>query len=274
MANISVYLSQGYAAPVAFENVIIIADKPSSFEVLTVEHPVSVAAGFSEPDLALIHLAATTKLSPSQDNGASVEVYVQLNGSLRRVSLCCLSTAHSRHNAPSRPHTVSALVKANRGSGSVQVFLLPAHRDYAYAQACAVARQFPTFSLKSKGSDSSKKTPDEVHIVVHLADGTASDGELVKDIEASAEYIRLAQRLVDTPPNLLNTTAYVQESREVAEHLGCQIEVIQGAELEARGFGGLWGVGKASEHLPALVILSHIPEGTKDSQSICLVGKV
>ena len=32
-------------------------------------------------------------------------------------------------------------------------------------------------------------------------------------------------------------------------------------------------MGKASEHLPALVILSYVPAGLEDSQSVCLVGK-
>ena len=52
----------------------------------------------------------------------------------------------------------------------------------------------------------------------------------------------------------------------MAEELKCEIKVIQGAELEAQGFGGLWGVGKASEHLPALVILSYRPTNTSLSK--------
>jgi probable aminopeptidase NPEPL1 len=55
--------------------------------------------------------------------------------------------------------------------------------------------------------------------------------------------------------------------------LGAKITVIKGHDLEAQGFGGLWGVGKASDNLPALVILSHIPEGSEAEKSICLVGK-
>ena len=37
-------------------------------------------------------------------------------------------------------------------------------------------------------------------------------------------------------------------------------------------FGGIWGVGKASDHLPALVILSYIPHNNS-SPSVCMVGK-
>ncbi len=94
-----------------------------------------------------------------------------------------------------------------------------------------------------------------------------------KEVNSTIANIRLAQRLVDMPPNLLHTDAYVAECREVAAQLGCGITVIQGSELEEKGFGGLWGVGKASEHLPALVVLSHIPAGQQSSKSICMVGK-
>ena len=35
----------------------------------------------------------------------------------------------------------------------------------------------------------------------------------------------------------------------------------------------LWYIGKASEQLPALVILSHVPKGKEGEKSVCLVGK-
>ena len=34
---------------------------------------------------------------------------------------------------------------------------------------------------------------------------------------------------------------------------------------------GIYGVGKAAEHLPALVVLSHTPSGAKET--VCWVGK-
>ena len=50
-------------------------------------------------------------------------------------------------------------------------------------------------------------------------------------------------------------------------------QVIGAKELKGLGFGGLYGVGKASEHLPALVILSHLDPNCIGEKSICLVGK-
>lgn len=50
--------------------------------------------------------------------------------------------------------------------------------------------------------------------------------------------------------------------------------VIRGEELRTRGFGGLYGVGKAAEVPPALVVLSWTPGGPDGStETVALVGK-
>ena len=41
--------------------------------------------------------------------------------------------------------------------------------------------------------------------------------------------------------------------------------------MNERGFGGIYGVGKAAAHPPALAILSHKPEGA--TETIAWVGK-
>ena len=46
---------------------------------------------------------------------------------------------------------------------------------------------------------------------------------------------------------------------------------LQGEELKQKGFGGIYGVGKAAEHKPALVVLSHLPAGA--TQTVAWVGK-
>merc|ERR550534_1293614 len=56
--------------------------------------------------------------------------------------------------------------------------------------------------------------------------------------------------------------------------LGIQPTVIRGEELNQRGFGGIYGVGKASDHPPALVVLSHKPEGATRSIAWCGKGIV
>ena len=47
--------------------------------------------------------------------------------------------------------------------------------------------------------------------------------------------------------------------------------VFQGEDLANQGFGGIYGVGKAAIHAPALVVLSHTPKGAVET--VAWVGK-
>ena len=88
--------------------------------------------------------------------------------------------------------------------------------------------------------------------------------------------VRLCQRIVDTPPAEMNTAALVAEAQDVVKRVpSVKCEVIQGNDLEAKGYGCIWGVGKAAELPPALVVLSHTREKNDDDSgsAACLVGK-
>lgn len=142
---------------------------------------------------------------------------------------------------------------------------------------------------------------------------------------------------MDAPTNEMHTDAFVEVSgqswcallyhmmvimhslqkvREIGRKLGIQAEVIQGTDLQDKGFGGMWmlwtvntllhrhqvliflhshlpspplhthththihtppfsqgiyGVGQAAVHPPALAVLSHRPPGAEET--ICWVGK-
>ncbi|KAE9020672.1 hypothetical protein PF005_g6230 [Phytophthora fragariae] len=55
---------------------------------------------------------------------------------------------------------------------------------------------------------------------------------------------------------------------------GVQDTAIQGVKLRDQGFGGIYGVGKAATHKPALVCLSHVPEGAaEDAKGVAMVDK-
>ena len=146
--------------------------------------------------------------------------------------------------------------------------------DYLFAQSIAVSRAFPLYDVKS-----AKVTPQAdscINVVInYLGNDTVNDWpDRIKEISAVSEGIRLCACLVDTPPNELNCNTYVQRVRDISKELHCGLKVIHGAELRDNRLGGLWGVGKASENLPALAILSHVPsEYTPKDKSICLVGK-
>jgi len=180
----------------------------------------------------------------------------------RRVVTAILPTSVSRHNTPSRAWGVTAAVKAaNLTEETGAIVLFPDNPEHAYAQGVAACRAFPRYSSKSSASK-----PRTVHVLIEGASQAT-----VEEVRCSAAGIELCQRLVDMPPNELHSDHYIEECRRVATEVGATLKIIQGKLLDELGFGGLWGVGKASEHLPALVVLSH--DGHGAGQSVCLVGK-
>lgn len=158
----------------------------------------------------------------------------------------------------------------------------------------AVARAFPLYSSTSRkrpgaGAASVPAPPPSRDVRVYLRVPHDTWPAVRVDLASVAEGIQLAARLVDTPPNVLSTTAFVEEAVAVARGLSpsVQVKVIRGDDLEAQGFGGIYGVGKAAMEPPALVVLSYHASGaTADGAlidggggassgpgSVCFVGK-
>ena len=142
-------------------------------------------------------------------------------------------------------------------------------RSNVLALASAVSRAFPTYSRKS-----GNQTKQKVTVGFIFSDSALPlTDEEVQCLTYTCEGIRLAQAIVDTPPNEMHTDGFLEQIREVGRK--CKIEplVIQGKDLDEKGFGGIFGVGKAAVHEPALAVLSYKPIGGGVKETICWVGK-
>ncbi|KAL7750216.1 hypothetical protein RI367_004389 [Sorochytrium milnesiophthora] len=171
-----------------------------------------------------------------------------------------------------------AAAKAVPSSGDALVVIAVDSAEHALPAALAVAKLWPIYTHKS----AAKKVADRtVYVDFHLKDGS-KDAINYDEIQNVAGAMRTVQRLVDMPCSELNTTTYVQEAHDLVKRLNgvegrladVKIKVVQGEELDKQGFGGLWGVGKAAEHLPALVHLQYEPSSVSDASKVyALVGK-
>eukprot|EP00640_Fibrocapsa_japonica_P002026 CAMPEP_0113935174 /NCGR_PEP_ID=MMETSP1339-20121228/2379_1 /TAXON_ID=94617 /ORGANISM="Fibrocapsa japonica" /LENGTH=526 /DNA_ID=CAMNT_0000937235 /DNA_START=175 /DNA_END=1755 /DNA_ORIENTATION=- /assembly_acc=CAM_ASM_000762 len=214
-------------------------------------------------------------LSPSTDSPASSELWLQPIGAggPRRVVLGALPTACSRHNSPALPHSVTQLVRTNKAdaqkTGRLTVVLLLAESTHAFAAGTAVAR---AFSLYSRKTGTGASVLPEVEVVFNYSEADMAPTTL-KQVAFCSEGAQMAARLVDTPPDVMNPTALVEEANAVAQELGVKQTVISGEALRNGGFGGIWGVGKASVYPPALVVLSYTPPGTEEKPSVVWAGK-
>lgn len=193
---------------------------------------------------------------------------------LKSATLGSLPGRCSRHNSPARPHSLSSLVKSVTSGISETIVVICPYED-VLASASAIARSYPTFSLKSKPQASNGNIIDEVtvHIEFIIIDSKVSGMKpdmLV--LNAIAEGVRLAAAIVDKPTNLMNVTQFLLEIENVSITHKMEFEVIRGEALKKNGLGGIYGVGKASTDPPALAILSYVPSGEPET-TIAWVGK-
>lgn len=187
-------------------------------------------------------------------------------------TVAALPLKSSRHNTSSRSHAITKVVK-NKSLNTDESIVIICERNNVFASACAIVRAFPLYSRKS-GQDNQSYTVN-VEFVVIETDGSINTQPLTNEdiacLEEAARGIRLAARIVDTPCNEMNVDHFIHEIKIISDELSITPVIIRGEELQERGFGGIYGVGKAAIVPPALVILSHEPQGA--NETIALVGK-
>ncbi|XP_063704463.1 probable aminopeptidase NPEPL1 [Culicoides brevitarsis] len=184
--------------------------------------------------------------------------------------IAALPLKSSRHNTSSRAHAITRIVRSGV-IGVDETVVVVCERQDLFASGCAVARAFPLYSKKS-GAGANKAT---VNVEFVLIDASGPNMGLTADevscLENAAHGIRLAAKIVDAPCNEMNVSGFIEEVKEVAKALGIEPKIIRGEELREKGFGGIYGVGKAANDPPALVVLSHQPAGAKET--VAWVGK-
>jgi leucyl aminopeptidase len=115
--------------------------------------------------------------------------------------------------------------------------------------------------------------PNRVDEIVFIAGPRWENAKIRKALDAAraiAEGTNLARDLTNMPARDLTPERFVDEAKEIARN-GMKISVLDDAELGAKGFGGLMGVGGGGKHPPRLIQLRYEPKGA--SRTIALVGK-
>uniref|UniRef100_A0A8D1VNR4 Cytosol aminopeptidase domain-containing protein n=1 Tax=Sus scrofa TaxID=9823 RepID=A0A8D1VNR4_PIG len=190
---------------------------------------------------------------------------------LNCATVAALPSRVSRHNSPSAAHFITRLVRTCLPPGTHRCILMVCERSDAFASACALARAFPLFTHRSGAARRPEKKTVVVEFFLVGQDNGPVEVSTLQCLTSATEGVRLAARIVDTPCNEMNTDAFLEEIKKVGQDLGIAPTVIRDEELKTRGFGGIYGVGKAAVHPPALAVLSHTPDGA--TQTIAWVGK-
>eukprot|EP00658_Telonema_sp_P-2_P043006 TRINITY_DN3096_c0_g1_i1.p1 TRINITY_DN3096_c0_g1~~TRINITY_DN3096_c0_g1_i1.p1 ORF type:complete len:514 (-),score=206.54 TRINITY_DN3096_c0_g1_i1:144-1685(-) len=189
----------------------------------------------------------------------------------RRVNVGVVPTAATRNNCASRPDVIGVLIGQAIADGKVKTLDVFVRCAEELAVATAAAKSMPPVFTAKKGA-AEKAYKAEVPSVRIFFPGNLTAP--AASLAAVATNIELSRILFDAPTNLLDTTTFTEIAAGYAAKLGCGIDIIMGEELRERGYGGVYGVGKAAEFPPALVTLTYKPQGEMDPKDkIALVGK-
>ncbi|RMB95860.1 hypothetical protein DUI87_27974 [Hirundo rustica rustica] len=190
---------------------------------------------------------------------------------LNYATVAALPSRVSRHNSPSAAQFITRLVRNCLPGGVNRCIVMVCERSEVFASACALARAFPLFTHRSSASRRTEKKTVTVEFFLVGQNNGPMEVATLKCLASATEGVRLAARIVDTPCNEMNTDNFLEEIKKVGKDLGITPTIIRDEELKERGFGGIYGVGKAALHPPALAVLSHTPDGA--TQTIAWVGK-
>ncbi|SDQ16050.1 leucyl aminopeptidase [Microbacterium sp. cf332] len=106
-------------------------------------------------------------------------------------------------------------------------------------------------------------------ITVHTSAAPSADE--VAGVAAVGRSLALVKDLVSTPAEWLSPADLAERAVEAVAGLPIEIEVLDEAELERQGFGGVLGVGQGSDRPPRVVRVDYSPAGA--DRHVALVGK-
>lgn len=113
----------------------------------------------------------------------------------------------------------------------------------------------------------------ELQLVIFVHPDHRVDAEARKARYAwVSENVNQCRDLINEPGAVVYPEVIAERAREIAKELELQVEVLDQAGLEARGYLGCLRVGQGSAHPPYMVILRHVPE-KPSAETLALVGK-
>jgi probable aminopeptidase NPEPL1 len=196
---------------------------------------------------------------------------------VKTLTLCTLPDTVSRNNHPLSVHKITSNVKS----------ALPKHGKTS-VQVCDVTQIGPVIAAVSKALPLYNRKTDLPNTIESLGDADTSvtlscydeNGNLIgsniEEAEIIAEAVRLACFLVDSTPEELTTNSFAAQCKLISDRFPTSVTMkeIVGSELKEKGYGGLYGVGKAADCPPRMIIMEYSPPSNQIcEETVALVGK-
>ena len=164
----------------------------------------------------------------------------------------------------------AAVAEATARLGSVATTLHLTDGVDAGAAARAVVEGI-ALSAYRFGSYKSKDEPHQLATVQLAGGDEATVRDAIRVGEVSVGATTLTRDLVNTPSGDKRPPVFAERARELVADLPIDVTVLDGAALEAGGYGGHLGVSAGSDVEPRLVELRYRPNGA--TRHVALVGK-
>lgn len=127
--------------------------------------------------------------------------------------------------------------------------------------------------LSSYRFDKYKKKKSPVALQsIHVIDEDIEQGDL-DEVANIAEAVFFSRDLVNEPVITLNAEAMSERFVEAGKKLGFKTTVLNKAQIEELGMGGLLGVNRGSDDPPTFNIMEYKPDGHVNAKPLVLVGK-
>lgn len=142
--------------------------------------------------------------------------------------------------------------------------------DIAYLAAEGIGLGFYTIPHYKTTSNEQDCYLDNIHFVTE-----ADIDEIAASFEVGriyAEAVNEARSLINLPPNLLTATDLANYAVELAKQYDFEVEILDKAQLEELGMGGILSVNKGSSEEPRMITLKY--QATDEWKDVIgLVGK-
>jgi len=121
-------------------------------------------------------------------------------------------------------------------------------------------------------SDDNGRGITQVWLVAAKA-STASLEQAMHKGSVLAEATNFARDLVNEPPNVLTPTELANRASAMAKQFGLACEILERAQMQELGMGGLLGVSQGSAEPPKFIILRYQGASMSTDKGMALVGK-
>ena len=173
-------------------------------------------------------------------------------------------------------HAAGAGLRVARAAHSKQLhFVLPADGDAAtHARAVAEGAIHGAYENDFYQEHDDDAPPALERLTIIAPEPHDELRAAVERGRIVAESVNWARALADEPGASLPPREFARRAAEMAQEFGLTVETLDAAEIQARGMGGLWGVGRGSEEPPALIVVRYEPAGAGEDEELwAFVGK-